>query len=363
MIENKLADYYRIERMNPGPEIINLRNEALENISAKISNLKIIELVRIYFGLSTAKDIDWFKSGFSEKDPSFSMIDNANEASILSATLLNNAMIENSFASLAVICCSISNKRHSKAKISLLNDAKSKLQNHSIKERVKGDIDIKLIKPIGKSKISSSIESSIPTGSDWSKVQEVLKQISNEAVGVTKEFAAQILSLLQPLIQQGIFIREEMDILWWHIGSWSNILKKPFSEIPIEIAAPLAGIELADLSQTIAGPIAAPMFLERTLTLNRKKADKSIQISIKDMANKFPLQEYSELNIKKNINIFADLCPILYSLYKYYEIGDSQSWQNSYKKDTLFDSQTYFDPIELAMQVYRERLMLNILPE
>ncbi|OLY65082.1 GTPase-associated system all-helical protein GASH [Leptospira santarosai] len=363
MIENKLADYYRIERMNPGPEIISLRNEALEKISAEINNFKIIELVRIFFGLPNAKDIDWFKLGFSEKDPSFSMIDNANEAAILSATLLNNAMIENSFASLAMICCSISDKRQSKAKILLLGDAKSKLQNHSIKERAKGDIDIKLIKPIGKSKLSSSIESSIPTGSDWPKVQEVLKQISNEAVGVTKEFSIQILNLLQPLIQQGVFFREEIDILWWHIGSWSNVLKKPFSDIPMEIAAPLAGIELADLSQTIAGPIAAPVFLEKTLSLNRKKTDQNIQISIKDMANKFPLSEYPELNIKKSINICADLCPVLYSLYKYFEIGDSLSWQISYKKDVLFDPHISFKPIELAMQAYRERLMLKALAE
>ncbi|WP_233431430.1 hypothetical protein, partial [Leptospira santarosai] len=61
--------------------------------------------------------------------------------------------------------------------------------------------------------------------------------------------------------------------------------------------------------------------------------------------------------------ICADLCPVLYSLYKYFEIGDSLSWQISYKKDVLFDPHISFKPIELAMQAYRERLMLKALAE
>ncbi len=54
-------------------------------------------------------------------------------------------------------------------------------------------------------------------------------------------------------------------MLWWHVGGWSRLLDKPFAELDLGLAAVLAGVDMADMSRSAAGPAATPAILQGLL--------------------------------------------------------------------------------------------------
>ncbi|WP_061209306.1 GTPase-associated system all-helical protein GASH [Leptospira borgpetersenii] len=364
MKELNLADLYKLAGLNPGPEIINLRKDSFDKILSELNNAKIIQLVRMYFGFPATSDFDWFRNGFAEMDSSFTLIENQNEATVLAAALLRSAMDKFPLTSLALVCGSVGGIRKTKIQISLLEEAKQALQMHSIKKREKLDIDLKIIKPSGKSKFPTSIDA-MPNASDWPKFVESLKLLNSESAEANRVLGVQVSGILQLLITEGIFLKEEINILWWHIGGYSSILENPYSELSINLGIPLAGLELADLSQSLTGPVSAPALLHRTLLgikkvkPTKKTTSTKETVSIKEIVNEFPMEKYSKLGLNDIIKNYPELCPVLYGFYKCFEIGDQTAWGTSYKRDTHLDSQSSLAPLDLAIQVYRERLILR----
>jgi hypothetical protein len=116
----------------------------------------------------------------------------------------------------------------------------------------------------------------------------------------------------------------------------------------------MAGLDLAHLSQGESGPIAAPAILHRLVIGSRVNENK--KISLKAAVDTLPPDTFQQLEIPKNISSVSDLCPILAALAKADEIGNS--WHIAFKKVSGFDAGTKFLPIDLALQVYRESLLL-----
>ncbi|MCR1795580.1 GTPase-associated system all-helical protein GASH [Leptospira sp. id769339] len=357
MIEYSLADQYKKGGLNPGPDIINLRKEPFEKLYLELNQDKIITLVRVCYGLKRSGDLEWIRDAFANTDPSFTLVDNENEVAVLAAALLNISIKEKPFSCLALLCGSVAGGRKLKVRSFSFQEVNDELLNHSARDREKKNVDLKQLKIASKSKHTAAIEA-IPSSNDWSKLADVIKQVSNESLGVSNSLGG----ILASLLQVNDHLQEEVDILWWHIGNWSRNLNEPFSDINLKLIPILAGIDLADLSRTISGPVAAPAILHKTLSLN-KNTKTSAQITISEMANEYPLEKYECLKFTDNLKVFSDLCPVLYSIFKFNEIGDASAWEKSYKKDTEFDPQKKFSLLELGIQSYRERLFLNSIME
>ena len=73
---------------------------------------------------------------------------------------------------------------------------------------------------------------------DWSKIAGFIKQGSDESMEAIKMLATQVANFFSPLHADVADLREEVEILWWHIGGWSRLLDVPFSELPTAACSP-----------------------------------------------------------------------------------------------------------------------------
>jgi len=180
--------------------------------------------------------------------------------------------------------------------------------------------------------------------------------VSEESAEITKTLTNQLLSVLQPLAAETLTLREEVDMLWWHIGGWSRLLEKPFADLAPGLAAVLAGVDLADMSRSAVGPVAAPAILQRTLAAGRKT--QNAKITINNAVEALPQDLFDRLKLDHRLSTVPEICPVLTAFAKANEIGPGPTWHTAFAKATKLEAKSAFAPLDLAMQAYRERLLL-----
>lgn len=349
------ADHYKAAGLTPGSEIIRLRQIPFDKLRKEIDIDKALNLTRLYFGLAVPDGTDWFREAFAETDASFSMIDNEREASVLSVCLLSAALADGKiFAGLAPVVVAVCGNRVPLVFPEFIEDARHALSSHSVSVRQQIAAEVTAIKLPGKSKVSASVDALL-AAPDWPKNGEAIKLASSEALDATKNLANQVFTVVSPLVKQMRDLREEVNMLWWYIGGWSRALDKPFAGLDVGLAALMAGIDLANLAEGESGPVAAPAILQRLVIDSRVAENK--KISLKSAVEALPADAFSRLEIPESISNVSDLCPVLAALVKANEIGKGD-WYAAFKKASGLDAGTKFLPIELAMQVYRESLLL-----
>jgi len=349
MLNFNFADQYKAAGLAPGPEIIKLRQTPFKKLRSDINISTILDLTRMYFGFPVPGGTDWFREAFESTDPSFTMLDNEREVAVLSACLLAAALSDGHVsAGLAPIVFSIGGRRTPSVCPEFIEEARQTLAIHSKDFRQQESVDISKIKSPVKSKVTAAIEaySSAP---ELAKVSELINLVSNESL------ATQVVSVVSPLAKQVNGLREEVNMLWWYIGGWSRVLEKPFSDLDIGLAALMAGIDLAHLAEGKSGPAAAPAILQRLVIDPRGNGDK--KISLESAVKALPKDVYKLLNIPESIGSTCDLCPVLAALYKAEEIG-GKNWRATFNNVTRLKAGMLILPIELAIQVYRESLLL-----
>ena len=286
----------------------------------------------------------------------FSMIDNKREASVLSACLLAAARLDdgNICAGLAPIVAA-GGSRAPLVYLEFIEEARQALAAHSINSRSQTAADINKIKQPAKSKVAASVDTYLESP-DWSKAGDAIRLAGSESFEANKTLATQVSLVLTPLVKQVRDLREEVSMLWWYIGGWSRTLDKPFADLDIGLAALMAGLDLAHLAQGECGPVAAPAILQRLVIDSRIAGNE--KISLKSAVEALPTGMFQRLEIPESISRVSDLCPVLAALVKADEIGKG-AWQAAFKKASgRVDAGTKFLPIELAMQVYQESLLL-----
>jgi hypothetical protein len=355
MSSYNFADQYKAAGLAPGPEIIRLRQASFDKLRKDMKLSTVLDLTRLYFGLPVPDGTDWFRDAFAEADASFSMIDNGREASVLSACLLAGALDDgNVFAGLVPVIAATSGNRVPLVRPEFIAEAKQALVTLSKNRRQHTSADISKIKQPSKSKVSAAVDAYMPTP-DWTKNGEAIKLAANESNLALSALATQIQSVVSPLVAQVYDLREEVSMLWWYIGGWSRALEKPFADMEVGLAALMAGLDLANLTEGESGPVAAPAILQRLVVASR--ADGNKKITLKSAVEALPEGTFQQLGITDHIRSISDLCPVIAALAKANEIG-SGAWDAAYKKSSGLDSGTKFLPIELAIQVYRESLLL-----
>jgi hypothetical protein len=186
-----------------------------------------------------------------------------------------------------------------------------------------------------------------------------LNRVSEESAEITKTLAKQLLTVVQPLAAETLTLREEVDMLWWHIGGWSRLLDRPFTDLDLGLAAVLAGVDLADMSRSAMGPAAAPAILQRTLAAGRKT--QNAKITINNAVEALSQGLFDRLKLDRRLSEVPEICPVLTAFAKANEIGPSPTWHATFARATKLEAKSAFAPLDLAMQAYRERLLLRAL--
>ena len=353
------ADNYRAAGLSTSPDALRTRQEPFDKLRQAINPQTAIDLTRLYFGLPVPRGTDWFRDAFGATDPSFSLIDNAREVSVLAAGLLKAAVADAKlYAALATLTTAASGLRQPSVRPDLIDEMRLAIQETAVSARQHAPVDPRHIELPAASKLSAEL-AALTVGPELARACALLNRASEESAEITKTLTKQLLTVLQPLAAETLRLREEVEMLWWHIGGWSRLLDKPFTDLDHGLAAVLAGVDLADMSRSATGPAAAPAILQRTLTAGRKT--QNAKITINNAVDALPQDLFDRLKLDHRLSNVPEICPVLTAFAKANEIGPGPTWHTAFAKATKLEAKSAFAPLDLAMQAYRERLLLRAL--
>ncbi len=314
MVSFNFADNYRAAGLATNPDVLRTRQKPFNKLRQAIDPKTAIDLTRLYFGLSVPRGTDWFRDVFGETDVSFSLIDNAREAAVLAAGLLEAAATDGKvYAALATLTTAASGLRQPLVRPQLIDAMRFAIQESAVRARQQAPVDLSTITQPAESKMSTEL-TALAQAPDLQKASTLLKQVSDAAAGTTGTLANQVVSVVRPLASEVLLLREEVEMLWWHVGGWSRQLEKPFADLELGLACVLAGVDMADISRSPTGPAAAPAFLQRTLAAGREP--KTTKIAIKDIVDALAREQFDRLKLPDALGPVPEICPVLTAFAK-----------------------------------------------
>lgn len=360
-----IADRYRAAGLNPGAATLDLRQEPFEKLCKNIDSRSAIELTRLYFGLPSQNDTKWFRDEFFATDSSFSMVENKREIAVLAACLLD-AGFESGIITCALAPLSAAAAGHRSAEDipDLLNELDRRLISKAVEARDHDLLDPATIAV----KLTNELPADVPAlvqaiGNDWTKAAGIIKQVNDGSGAAVKALAKQTKGTLGPLYNVVSDLREEVALLWWHVGGWSRLLNVPFGDLPVATAAMLIGLDVADLSRTLVGPAAARALMQRSLTAGREGPIGRVTIA-EAVAGLPDDGAAATLTIHRNkLHELHDICPLLTAVDKARESGLNGAWHPAFRRATGLSENIDFSGTDLCIQAFRERMILYSLAD
>lgn len=347
-----LADCYQNAKIPATPETFSTRQAAVTAISSSLSHQHSIILTRLYFGLSVSEEgREWFRAEVAKTDPTFSLVQREREVAVLAEAILwTAASAGNPFAATAVVAASAVHTREPLVQTVTLPSFEAALKKMAKREHASLVLKFQPISPSSVAVTEFVAATSLAAAGElYSKASEDLRRSTQTALTASQN----ALVALADEVKQG---REQGDILSWLVGGWSRLLNRPISALGVSLAAVAVGIDLADISLRVQGPYAADALAYRAL--QGIKPPKGSKLSFQAIGDSATPDQVAHLAISENLKSVADLCPVLTALSQSAERG-REGWALAFQKATGIDVKTEFNYAELALQVLRERMLVE----
>jgi hypothetical protein len=183
--EFNFADNYRAAGLTTGGDALRTRQEPFDKLRRAVDPWTATDLSRLYFGLSVPRGTNWFRDAFGATDASFSLIENAREASVLAAGLLEAAAADGKFyAALATMTTAAGGLRQPPVRPDLIDLMRFAIQKEAVSARQQEPADPNRIRQPSESKIAAELAALVETP-DLQKASTLLKQMSEESSDIT----------------------------------------------------------------------------------------------------------------------------------------------------------------------------------
>jgi hypothetical protein len=353
-MHNDFADWYRRLDIEPKDEDLQKRWKGIENFHENATGADLAEATRLFFKMPAIDPgfLDRFRESFKAADASFPMRKNDAEMQVLAAGSLVK-QFENvrwsPLVSLYLLCGSAQGARTAPIP-EILQMAEGSLRSRSLALRSNGNGV-----PISTFDLDDHYENLKDTlksgGANFQSLHGPLTDFLGpflKALSGLKEWAVNR-SQLDQLRQ------EETDILWWLYGERSRDSGGHFSELKAS-ACVVGAKELADLVRVIPGPFGSEAFLSKMLVV--AGLDKA---STAETISAVPAELRSQLVDHKELQAVIDLCPTHLAIQKCNEHAGKKSWLSAFQATSGFKATDKTRAINLALQTYRERMLLKVL--
>lgn len=358
-------DWYREVHIEPTQELLKLRTKGIKKVISSINLQHALELVRLLFSLSLhEKDFcEIFCEKFRSVDSTFPLRDNEQELTILAGTTIAEIVAtQNKFANLvalATVCASFLPHRSEPYIEDILSETKEYLLTKSA--GLRGDIkqfssnlpDLKINDTINKLETDFKATPNLPPGQLREPLINCLLKINDAVVQLTKASN----EANNNMDKAFALLSEETNILWWVFGEFSHDLDKRIVDVPFPAACLVAGKELADLVKTIPGPLAANAFIDKMIRHGRSEVPE--KISLKDAINQSSREWRKDWMKNSLVDLTKSLCPIHYAVKTSLSTDGEINWGSAYKKEVGIAFSHKTNPLNFALQVYHESLLLN----
>ncbi len=345
------ADWYRVVSIEPREEDLRKRWKTIESLGETTAPADLFELVRLFYNLPFRGEqfLTKFRDAFKANDDVFPMRGNDAELQVLAgASLAHHFSYEEPWGSasaLAVLSAGCQGLRDAPVP-SIVALAEESLAECSASLRTVGadaesprtnfDAELATLKAVFPQNTVASLA-------------EPLTKILQALIGSV--------GLLSRLEKQQLLRTEESNVLWWLFGERSRDLERPFSKLDPPGACLIGAKELADMTTSLAGPFAAEAFLDKVLRLAHPVLD--AEVSIAEAVTACPLEWQRNLIEADGANSLASLCPIHLAVAKCVEAEGKKTWHGPFQTLSGLKATAKLPPLGLALQTYRERLLLR----
>ncbi len=341
------ADAYKAAGFAPGPEIIERRYVAFETLRTRFTAQGAVDLTLLYFGQPVAGGPSWLTDSLSAADPSFSIVEAERELAIFASCLLEAALEDSEpFAGLTLLAASFAGTRAPLARPEVIDRARVELRRMAVAGR--GSLP-------GQPAVEAPARlRDVAPPDDWQKLALGLRQIVEDASNADASMAEQLSEALTVAVNRITDLGEELDMLSWFVGGWSRVLAKPFGSLALPVAVATAAHDLATLTRRLPGPIAAQSLLERTCSVGRKTTG---PLTLTQLVTMCPQSARRAMMMGRSPRGRGDVFPVLAALQFAEDVG-AETWAAMPARAGAIDADAQISAADMAMQIYRESLLL-----
>ena len=349
---DRLASWIRTVDLEPGATRLEVVRGAAANLAKTTGEVEILNLVLLAHGSSRGDAVSSVGSALREHDDASVLREGDLLAALTAAATVAFALEgDTSIAipfGLAVRSASFLGLEPAVAELDALARAglvrASEVQRRRAKLSVsRADIDAAL--------------GGWPKPPDGHPVTTESLNTAHDAVEKAAKAAAGVAPrALPPITRRFEALEEEVDVLWWAFGEFSQLADKPFKSLPEHAAACVAGIELASHTALRAPIPASRAILSRIL---QTRADKETDLGrALPAAVKVIGEQWMDTRPDGH-----PLLPVLSSLDEYLSVGRKPVWKESVAARWGADPARATSVLDLAEQVTREILLARGLTE
>lgn len=182
----------------------------------------------------------------------------------------------------------------------------------------------------------------------WKNELERLRDVAQTTARMIVEQQNRVSELLVRQVSLG---EEELQMLWWLIGSHSNLTGTPFNEVAAASRPLVFGYELGLLTNVSPGPASIRSLLYRTGLSNEV-------LKIKDAANSADVNWIKEITSSRRVSPVTT--PLHFALEKRVEVGSDDAWLPLWASMTGLPTEASMSEVELSELFYREYLFLHV---
>ncbi|WP_136621696.1 MULTISPECIES: GTPase-associated system all-helical protein GASH [Mesorhizobium] len=351
--EFKFLEAYRIASPTSTREVVEARQKAHEKLYLLLKNMdKVYDLCRIALGLPFDREAtaEWFEKTIKAADIHFSLDIDKAEAARLATLLLRDLVWRSGIqCSLASLVASYCGKREPAGGSNLLEEAHDAISASAGERRI-AFMDKKVAMPPAKD-INAELDAA-QNNFQGPIVRTALDALSADLREGSAKMANAANEAIASLRGDSTRLAEEVDMLWWYIGDWSELLDVPRTGLSVPAIALASAAELGGLVRSIPGPYGAYGLLRRALGKNGNTKT-SLKLSVEGVDAKnlsrlvkplpagarplFPVQAAINLAAERGTKDWTEVLGSLLGTIPTIEVSH----------------------YELAVQAFRERLLIG----
>ena len=348
----KFIEVYRRIAPAAGREIVAARQKGHDKLYPLLEQTmeRVYDVCRLafLFPQSSIAVVEWFEKTVKKFDPQFSIEHDKAEAGRIASMLLRDLMWQgNPKAAFAILVCSFCGRR-SPIDNELLIVARDAVGDAARERRiVLAEKQIAMPPPKDLKATIEAVQQSWGEDSTRAAFDAVIADLRKSI----RQTASSAADAHQSLRGDVIRLAEEVDMLWWHIGDWSETLDRPRTGLPKEAIGVVSGFELGDFVRDVPGPYGAYGILRRTLgkTSDRKAklkdAVSSIGEDVKKFARQLPQSTMAVFPVHAALDMAAD--------------RGRDDWAAAFDQAASDIKDFDLSYFELAVQAFRERVLIN----
>lgn len=357
-MHRSFADWYRAASLEPRADELEKRWQGIDAFAEDSSASDLAELARLFHGLPQrdAKFAEAFRTPFKEADGAFAMEGNALELRVLAgAAIVRHIEYGDGWAAAAALGLAVP------ACLGLRPPPVGGIVEFAAADltRQSGLLRKKAAKPVPKFELAADLQAvkshlqnnQVPSLAD--PLTSAIKQLAG-AVGDLAAWAKQAQ-------EEQRLRQEESDVLWWLAGGHSRDLGVPLGELKSPSGCLVAAKELADVTGLLPGPYAAASFLHNAL--RAAHPDLKASVAVADAVAACEPDWRKTFAAADGLDAVLDLCPVHVAVRKCVEAEGKKTWHAPFQSLTGFKATEKVTPLDLAVQAYRERLLVRAVRE